>query len=117
VADLRRRIIAVDRRASLTVALWTATPRSSRARLPLSRAQFDQGCGPPGHLMVETPDEAVAKNLAQHEVFPHDRTLMQMSVSDQPRAAILRSIELLGMVVTPKVRSELAIDASSRHHS
>jgi len=75
---------------------------------PLSRAQFDQGRGPRGHLMVGTPDEAIAKILAQHEVFRHDRTLMQMSVGDQPQDAILRSIELLGTVVAPKVRAELA---------
>jgi probable LLM family oxidoreductase len=75
---------------------------------PLSRTQFDQGRGPRGHLMVGTPDEAIAKILAQHEVFRHDRTLMQMSVGDQPQDAILRSIELLGTVVAPKVRAELA---------
>src|ERR1700733_10258287 len=75
---------------------------------PLSRAQFDQGREPRGHLMVGTPDEAIAKILAQHEVFGHQRYLMQMSVGDQPQAAILRSIELLGTVVAPKVRAELA---------
>jgi alkanesulfonate monooxygenase SsuD/methylene tetrahydromethanopterin reductase-like flavin-dependent oxidoreductase (luciferase family) len=75
---------------------------------PLSRAQFDQGRGQRGHLMVGTPDEAIAKILAQHEVFHHDRYLMQMSVGAQPQAAILRSIELLGTVVAPKVRAELA---------
>jgi alkanesulfonate monooxygenase SsuD/methylene tetrahydromethanopterin reductase-like flavin-dependent oxidoreductase (luciferase family) len=58
--------------------------------------------------MVGTPDEAIAKILAQYEVFGHDRYLMQMSVGDQPQAAILRSIELLGTVVAPKVRAELA---------
>ncbi len=75
---------------------------------PLSRAQFDQGRGPRGHLMVGTPDEAIAKILAQHEVFHHDRYLMQMAVGDQPQDAILRSIELLGTVVAPRVRAELA---------
>ena len=75
---------------------------------PLSRAQFDQGRGQRGHLMVGTPDEAIAKILAQHEVFRHDRTLMQMAVGAQPQDAILRSIELLGTVVAPKVRAELA---------
>jgi probable LLM family oxidoreductase len=75
---------------------------------PLSRAQFDQGRGPRGHLMVGTPDEAIAKIFAQHKVFRHDRYLMQMSVGDQAQAAILRSIELLGTVVAPKVRAELA---------
>ena len=58
--------------------------------------------------MVGTPDEAVAKILAHHEVFRHDRYLMQMSVGDQPQDAILCSIELLGAVVAPKVRAELA---------
>jgi alkanesulfonate monooxygenase SsuD/methylene tetrahydromethanopterin reductase-like flavin-dependent oxidoreductase (luciferase family) len=75
---------------------------------PLSRAQFDQGRGQRGHLMVGTPDEAIAKILAQHEIFRHDRYLMQMSVGHQPQDAILRSIELLGTVVAPKVRAELA---------
>jgi len=74
---------------------------------PLSRAQFDQGRGPRGHLMVGTPDEAVARILAQHEVFGHERYLMQMQVGAQPQAAILRSIQLLGEVVAPRVRAEL----------
>ena len=74
---------------------------------PLTRAHFDQGRGPRGHLMVGTPDEAVAKILAQHEVFGHERYLMQMQVGVQPQDAILRSIELLGTVVAPKVRAEL----------
>src|SRR5579863_7471265 len=74
---------------------------------PLTRAQFDQGRGPRGHLMVGTPDEAVAKILDHHEVFGHDRYLMQMQVGHQPQAAILRSIELLGTVVAPRVRAEL----------
>ena len=75
---------------------------------PLTRAQFDLGRGPRGHLMVGTPDEAIGKILAQHDVFHHDRYLMQMAVGAQPQAAILRSIELLGTVVAPAVRAELA---------
>ncbi len=58
--------------------------------------------------MVGTPDEAIAKILAQHEVFHHDRYLMQMAVGAQAQDAILRSIELLGTVVAPKARAELA---------
>src|ERR1700674_1911027 len=52
---------------------------------PLSRAQFDLGRGPRGHLMVGTPDEAIAKILDQHAVLGHDRYLMQMSVGAQPQ--------------------------------
>jgi hypothetical protein len=57
--------------------------------------------------MSSTPDEATAKILAQHEVFRHDRTLVQMSVGDQPQAAILRSIELLGTGSPPKCARNL----------
>ncbi len=74
----------------------------------LSRAQFDQDRGPRGHLIVGTPDQAVAEILGQHEIFRHDRYLMQMQVGHQPQDAILRSIELLGAVVAPRVRAELA---------
>jgi alkanesulfonate monooxygenase SsuD/methylene tetrahydromethanopterin reductase-like flavin-dependent oxidoreductase (luciferase family) len=58
--------------------------------------------------MVGTPDEVVTKILAQHEVFGHQRYLMQMQVGAQPQAAVLRSIELLAQVVAPRVRAELA---------
>ncbi len=75
---------------------------------PLKRAQYDAGRGPRGHLMIGSPDDAVAKILAQHEVFGHDRYLMQMRVGLQPHAAILRSIELFGTVVAPRVREALA---------
>ena len=75
---------------------------------PLTRAQFDMGRGPRGHLMVGTPDEAITKILAQYEVFGHQRYLMQMAVGAQPQSAILRSIELFGTVVAPAVRAALA---------
>ena len=58
--------------------------------------------------MIGSPDEVVAKILAQHEVFRHDRYLMQMKVGQQPHAAILRSIELFGTAVAPRVRAELS---------
>jgi alkanesulfonate monooxygenase SsuD/methylene tetrahydromethanopterin reductase-like flavin-dependent oxidoreductase (luciferase family) len=57
--------------------------------------------------MVGTPDEAIAKILAQHELFGHQGYLMQMQVGAQLQAAILRSIQLLGGVVAPAVRAEL----------
>ena len=53
--------------------------------------------------MVGTPDEAIAKILAQQEVFGHQRYLPQMAVGAQPQPAILRSIELLGTIVAPAV--------------
>ncbi len=74
----------------------------------MTRAQFEQGRSPNGHLTVGTPEEAIAKILAQHEVFGHQRYLMQMRVGAMPHKAILRSIELLGTVVAPAVREAIA---------
>jgi probable LLM family oxidoreductase len=74
----------------------------------MTRAQFDQGRSPSGHLTVGTPDEAIAKILAQHSIFGHQRYLMQMRVGAMPHKAILRSIELLGTVVAPAVREAIA---------
>ena len=76
---------------------------------PLTRAQFDLGRSPRGHLTVGSPDEAIAKILAQHEAFGHDRCLMQMQVGLQPQEALLRSIELFGTVVKPAVNEALAM--------
>jgi len=73
----------------------------------LTRAQFEAGRAPSGHLTVGTPAEAIAKILAQHAVFGHQRYLMQMRVGAMPHAAVLRSIELFGTVVAPAVRQAL----------
>ncbi|HTR14774.1 MAG TPA: hypothetical protein VMI72_16355 [Roseiarcus sp.] len=75
---------------------------------PFIRAQFDEGRGSRGRLLAGTPDEAVAKILAQRDVFGHRRYLMQMAVGLQLQSAILRSIELFGTVVAPAVRAALA---------
>ncbi len=74
----------------------------------LTRAQFEDGRAPNGHLTVGTPAEAIAKILAQHAIFGHQRTLMQMRVGAMPHAAVMRSIELFGTVVAPAVRLALA---------
>jgi probable LLM family oxidoreductase len=82
---------------------------------PMTRAQFDHGRLPGGHLVVGSPQEAADKILAQHELFGHDRFLAQMSVGTLPHAQAMRSIELLGSEVAPLVRSEVerrtALDA------
>ena len=44
---------------------------------PLTRAQFDPGAARAAISWSARPDEAIAKILAQHELFGHDRFLMQ----------------------------------------
>ena len=47
----------------------------------------------------------IEKILYQHELFDHDRFLLQLSVGTLPHAKIMRAIELFGTVVAPAVRS------------
>ncbi len=47
------------------------------------------------------------KILYQHELFDHDRFLVQFSVGTMPHEQIMRSIELFGTEVAPAVRREL----------
>ena len=54
----------------------------------------------------------VEKILSQHEIFDHDRFLIQFSVGTLPHAEVMRSIELFGTEVAPAVREELAPVAS-----
>ena len=50
------------------------------------------------------PEQVIEKILFQHEMFGHERFLMQMSVGTMPHAQIMRSIELFGTKVAPAVR-------------
>ncbi len=75
---------------------------------PMSRAQFDAGCGPEGHLLVGTPEEVAAKILAQHGLFGHDRFLGHISVGTLPHERALRATELFATEVAPRVHNALA---------
>jgi probable LLM family oxidoreductase len=74
---------------------------------PVTRAQFDAGLGLHGWLTVGGPKEAIAKILFQHQIFGHQRYMMQMTVGPTPHEAVMRSIELLAKEVAPAVREEV----------
>jgi probable LLM family oxidoreductase len=74
---------------------------------PMSRAQFDAGCEPDGHLLVGTPDEVAAKIVAQHALFGHDRFLGHISVGVLAHERALRATELFATEVAPLVRERL----------
>lgn len=75
---------------------------------PMTRADFDAARELRGADFVGSPQEVVEKILFQHEIFGHDRFLMQMTVGALPHAQAMRSIELFGTEVAPVVRREVA---------
>jgi probable LLM family oxidoreductase len=74
---------------------------------PMSRAQFDAGCAPEGHLLVGTPEQVAEKILAQHKLFNHDRFLGHISVGVLPHEKALHATELFATEVAPRVRATL----------
>ncbi|WP_029215481.1 LLM class flavin-dependent oxidoreductase [Kallotenue papyrolyticum] len=75
---------------------------------PLTREQFEASRALRGADFVGSPQEVIEKILFQHELFGHDRFLLQLTVGTLPHARVLRAIELLGSVVAPAVRREVA---------
>jgi probable LLM family oxidoreductase len=75
---------------------------------PMSRADYDAAAELRGANFVGTSEQVVEKILYQHELFGHDRFLVQFTVGGIPHEGILRSIELLGREVAPAVREKLA---------
>jgi probable LLM family oxidoreductase len=80
---------------------------------PMSRAQFDAGCEPEGHLLVGTPQEVSAKILAHHGLFANDRFLGHISVGVLPHERAMRASELYASEVAPAVRAALAASVAS----
>jgi probable LLM family oxidoreductase len=84
---------------------------------PPTRAKFEAERSKRGALLVGDPQEVIDKVLFEHELFAHQRFLMQMSVGTMPHAQIMHSIELLGDVVAPAVRKALGASPSLASHS
>ena len=79
-----------------------------RGWAPMSRADFDASLDLRGANLVGSPQQVIEKILFQHEVFGHDRFLMQLTVGSLPHEKVMRAIELFGTEVAPAVRREVA---------
>jgi alkanesulfonate monooxygenase SsuD/methylene tetrahydromethanopterin reductase-like flavin-dependent oxidoreductase (luciferase family) len=75
---------------------------------PMTRADFDAARTLRGANFVGSPEEVVEKILFQHEIFEHDRFLLQFTVGSLPHDRVMRAIELYGTRVAPAVRKALA---------
>ncbi len=91
--------------------LQTMMNRIARERgfAPLDRAAFEVSRTIRGANFVGSPQEIVDKILFQHEIFQHDRFLLQMIGGGMPFAQVMRSIELFGTEVAPAVRKALGV--------
>lgn len=74
---------------------------------PMTRDQFEASRTLRGANAVGSPQEIIDKILFQHEIFGHDRFLLQMSVGSIPHEKLLRSIELFANEVAPVVNKEI----------
>lgn len=81
---------------------------------PMTREQYDGAATLRGANFVGSPQQVIEKILFQHELFHHDRFLVQFTVGSLPHAKVMRSIELLGTEVTPAVRAALERGGSER---
>lgn len=74
----------------------------------MTKDQFEASCVLRGANFVGSPDDVIEKILFQHEIFGHQRLLLQISVGTMPHEKVMHAIELLGTKVAPVVRSEIA---------
>jgi probable LLM family oxidoreductase len=80
---------------------------------PPTRAQFDAECSREGALLVGSPSQVIDKILYEHELFKHDRMLIQFTVGPMAHRDVMRCIELYGTVVAPAVRKALGVTADA----
>lgn len=73
-----------------------------------SADHFLHEASPTGALVLGDPQRVIDKILWEHELFGHDRTMLQLTVGPMPHRDVLRAIELYGTVVAPAVRKAIA---------
>ncbi len=74
---------------------------------PTTRAHFDREAGPDGALCVGSPDTVAAKIAKTVKLLGLARFDVKYSAGTLPHGALLRSIELFGTKVAPRVRELL----------
>jgi probable LLM family oxidoreductase len=75
---------------------------------PTSRAQFEREAGPDGALCVGSPDTVAAKIARTAKLLGLARVNVKYSAGTLSHDVLVRSIELLGTTVAPRVRELVA---------
>ena len=74
---------------------------------PYQQYQFEQGRGKGGHLLIGDANEAIEKILELQEMFGLTRFSAHMDVGGPSHASLMKSIEIFGTKIAPKVREPL----------
>jgi probable LLM family oxidoreductase len=80
---------------------------STRGWPPYQKEQYDTGRGSNGHLIIGDANEAIDKILYLHELFGLTRFSAHMDVGGPSHRSLMRSIEIYGTRIAPKVRAAL----------
>ena len=110
IADTAQR--AIDESFPAVAAAMNRIGRE-RGWPPMSRSDYEASAEVRGANFVGSPQEVVEKILYQHDLFGHDRFLLQLTVGSMPHDKVMHAIELLGMQVAPAVREALAVRSTS----
>ena len=68
-------------------------------------------------MFVGSPNEVIDKIPYEHELFGHQRFLVQFSVGPMQYNVLMRSIELFGTMVAPAVRKALEAGGTNGDHA
>ena len=77
---------------------------------PATRDQFEREAGPDGALVVRSPETVAAKVVKTARLLGLSRFNVKYSAGTLPHATLMRSIELFGTVVAPRVRDRMETD-------
>lgn len=80
---------------------------STRGWPPYQPHQYDAGRSKDGHLLIGDANEAIDKILHLHEMFGLSRFSAHMDVGGPSHASLMKSIEIFGTKIAPKVREAL----------
>ena len=80
---------------------------SSRGWPPYQKQQYDLGRTKNGHLIIGDANESIDKILQLHEMFGLTRFSAHMDVGGPSHASLMKSIEIFGNKIAPKVREAL----------
>ena len=82
---------------------------ATRGWAPFTRPQYEQGRGKQGAYLFGDDNEAIDKILHMHELFGLTRFSAHMDVGGPSHSMLMKSIEIFGTKIAPKVREAVNV--------